>query len=221
VLVARLPNGDKTGPKTALRASLDTLRATILLPATKEHRELPKDTTPLLTTIHTSWIKFITHDNLPTHGPNSYANLMNASTAKVIPNKRPATHIPETLPTPDVSIPAPLHIMELKDHKTLLHNTIYHVTQLQSDHLTTKHLCQHIDNGFTPEHLARIHPEDEDTPILDIPFQATWKAAWISEDTVRSLPNGNLAIHNYKISKLPHKKITRTAPPTPPHRQCG
>jgi hypothetical protein len=111
--------------------------------------------------------------------------------------------------------------MEITDHKTLLHKTIYHVNKLKTNHLTTKQLCKHIDDGFTPEHLARIHSEDEDTPILDIPFQATWKATWVSEDTARSLPNGNSAIHNYKTSKLPRKKKTRTASPTPPHRQCG
>jgi hypothetical protein len=97
---------------------------------------------------------------------------------------------------------------------------MYPVKQLKTD-LSAKHLCQHIDSGFTPEHLARIHPEDEDTPILYIPFQATWKVTWLPEDTARSLPNGNIAIHNYKLSKLPHKKKTRTVPPTPPHRQCG
>jgi len=95
--MAKLPNGDKTGPKTALRTSLDTLRSTLLLPATTEHRKLPKATTPLLTTIHTSWIKFTTPDNLPSHRPNSYDNLMNTSTATVNPNKRPVTHIPEIL----------------------------------------------------------------------------------------------------------------------------
>jgi hypothetical protein len=146
---------------------------------------------------------------------------MEAPAANVNPNKRPATPIHETLPTPDASNPAPLHIMEITDHKTLLHKTIYHVKQLKRDHLTAKKNCQHIHRGFTPEHIARIHPEDEDTPILDIPFEATWKAAWLSEDTARSLTNGNPAIHNYKNSKLPHKKKIRTAPPTPPHRQCG
>jgi hypothetical protein len=125
--MVRLPNGDKTGPKTALRISLDTLGATLLLLATTEQRKLPKDTTPLLTTIHTSWLKFILPDILPPHRPNSYANLMAAPTANANPNKRPATHIPETLPTPDASSPAPLHIMEITDHKTLLHKTIYHV----------------------------------------------------------------------------------------------
>ena len=171
VLMARLPNGDKIGPKTALRTSLDTLRAALLLPATTEHKKLPKDPTPMRTTIHTSWIKFIAPDSLPSHKPNSYSNLVN--TANVNPNKRPATHTPEILPTPDASNPAPLHITEITDHKKLLHKTIYHVKQLKTDHLSARHLCQHVDSGFTSEHLARIHPEDEDTPILDIPFQAT------------------------------------------------
>jgi hypothetical protein len=133
--MARLPNGDKSGPKTTLRSSLDTLRASLLLPATTEHRKLPKNNTPLLNTIHISWIKFITPDKLPSHKPNSYANLINASTANIIPNKRPATHIPETFPTPDASNPAPLHITEITDHKTLLHKTIYHVKQPKTDHL--------------------------------------------------------------------------------------
>jgi hypothetical protein len=111
--------------------------------------------------------------------------------------------------------------MEITDHKTLLHKTIYHVKQLKTDHLTTKHLFQPIHSGFTPQHLARIHPEEEDTPILDIPFEATWEVAWLSEGTIRSLPNGGAAIHNKKVSKQPNKKKTRTAPPTPPRRQCG
>jgi hypothetical protein len=146
---------------------------------------------------------------------------MTAPTTTINPNKRPATHIPDTLPTPDTTNPAPLTVTEITDHKTLLHKTIYHVNQFRTDHLTAKQLCQHIDSGFTPEHLSRIHPEDEDTPILDIPFQATWKATWISEDTAKSLPNGTSALQNYKTNKHPPKKKTRTPPPTPPHRQCG
>jgi hypothetical protein len=62
--------------------------------------------------------------------------------------------------------------MEINDHKALLHKTIYHVTQLKTDHLTAKHLYQHIHSGFILEHFARIHPDDDDTPILDIPFKA-------------------------------------------------
>jgi hypothetical protein len=120
VLMTRLPNADKTGPKTGLRTSLDTLRATLLLPSTTEHKKLPMDTTPQLTTIHTSWIKFIKPDNLSTHKQNSYANLMSAHTTSINTNKRTATQIPDTLPTPDTTNTAPLHITEITDHKTLL-----------------------------------------------------------------------------------------------------
>ena len=92
---------------------------------------------------------------------------------------------------------------------------------MKTNHLTAKHLCHHIHNGLTPERLTRIHPEDEDNPILAIPFEVTWKATWLSEDIVRSLPNGSSAIHNYTISKPLLRKKTRTASPTPPPRLCG
>jgi len=214
VIMARLPNGDKSGPKTSLRTSLDTLRGTLLLPANTELRKLPKDTKYLLTIIHASWLKCISPDNLPQQTTNSYVNLMKASAGNITSNKRPAAHIPDTLPTPDATNPAPLHIMEINDHNTLLHKTIYHVNNLKTYHLTTQHRCPHIHSGFTLEHLSRIHPEGEDTPILAIPFEVTGKATRLSEDTVRSLPNGNPEIHNYKISKLPLKKETRTPPYT-------
>ena len=73
--------------------------------------------TLLLTSIHTSWLKFITPDNLPQHTTNSYANLVKAFPVNANSNKRPATHIPDTLPTSDATSPAPLHIMEINYHK--------------------------------------------------------------------------------------------------------
>jgi len=101
------------------------------------------------------------------------------------------------------------------NHKTLLHQTTYHVNQLKTNHLAAKHCCHHIHSGLTPKHITRIHYEDEDTPILAIPFEVTWKATWLSEDIVRSLPTGNSAIHNYGISKQPLRKKTRSPPPNP------
>jgi hypothetical protein len=44
---------------------------------------------------------------------------------------------------------------------------------------------------------------------------------WLSNDIVRSLPNGNSAIHNYKLGKSPLKKKTITAHPIPPPRLRG
>jgi len=57
----------------------------------------------------------------PPHTTNSYANLMKATIPNASTNKGPVTHIPDTLPTLDATNPAPLHIMEINDHKTLLH----------------------------------------------------------------------------------------------------
>jgi hypothetical protein len=134
--MTRLPNGDKPGPKTSLQTSLDILRVTLLLPASTEFRKLPSDTTPLLTTIQASWKQFITPDNIPTHITNSYANIIKTIIPNASTNKDPATHIPDTLPIIDATNPAPPHEMEINDHKTLLHKTIYHVNQIKTDHLT-------------------------------------------------------------------------------------
>ena len=155
----KLRNGDKTGPITSLRTSLDTLRVTLLLPATTELRKLPKDTTPLLTTIHNSWLPYITINNLPPYTTNTYTTLVKASVVNNISNKCPATHIPDTLPTSDATNQAPIDIVEITSHKTLLRHTIYHVNQLKTNHLTAKHLCRHIHNGLTPKQLIRIRPE--------------------------------------------------------------
>jgi hypothetical protein len=117
VIMAKLPNGDKPGPKTSLRTSLDTLRATLLLPATTELRKLPKDTTSLLTTIHNSWLQYITTDNLPPYTTNAYTTLVKASAVNNISNKRLATYIPDTLLTSDATNQAPIDIVEIKTAK--------------------------------------------------------------------------------------------------------
>ena len=92
---------------------------------------------------------------------------------------------------------------------------------MKTDQLSAKHRCHHIHSGLTPEHLTRVHPEDEDTPILDIPFGVRWQATWLSEDIARSLPNGNTTIHNNMSSKPSLTKKTRTTPLIPPPCLCG
>jgi hypothetical protein len=96
--------------------------------------------------------------------------------------------------------------LEINDIKILLNQTINHINQLKTDNLPAHHLCRHIHDGFVPEQLTRIHPEDEDIPILAIPFEVRWKPTWLSEDTVRSIPHGNIAIHNYIANKPPLRK---------------
>ena len=68
------------------------------------------------------------------------------------------------------------------------------------------YMCQYIHSGFTPKHLTRIRPKYEDTPILAILIEVTRKTAWLSEDIVRSLPNGIPSIYDDKMSKPPFKK---------------
>jgi len=125
----RLPNGDQPGIKTSIRTSLDSFRATLLLPTSSELRKLPKNTTPLHATIHPSWLLYIKPGNLLPYTTNSYATLAKASTANNPTNKRPVIHIPETLPIPDTINSAPFHIVEISGHKILLHQTIDNVNQ--------------------------------------------------------------------------------------------
>jgi hypothetical protein len=76
-------------------------------------------------------------------------------------------------------------------------------------------LCQHIDRGLTQEHLARVYREDEDIPILSIPFGVTWKIAWLTEGTVMALPNGKTTINIYFQPSPSLRKKARTT--TRPH----
>jgi len=76
VILAKLLNGDKPEPKTALRTSIDTLRATLLLPATPEHRKLPKANTSNATRIHHTWYTHLNTRELPAHTPNSFETLI-------------------------------------------------------------------------------------------------------------------------------------------------
>jgi len=111
--------------------------------------------------------------------------------------------------------------MEMDGHKHLLHQTIYHVNKWHTAHLTAKHLCEHIYNGLTPDHLKLDRPDDEDTPILSIPFQVTWKPTWVPEDTVLTTPSGTTTINNYTNTKTSTRKKSRTSPPTPPTQPKG
>ncbi len=73
-----------------------------------------------------------------------------------------------------------LDILEIYDHKNLLHQTIYHINNWKTEHLFAKHICHHIHNGVVPKNLNRVHEDDEDTPLLSIPFEVTWKETWLT-----------------------------------------
>jgi hypothetical protein len=80
--------------------------------------------------------------------------------------------------------------MEIDGRKHLLHQTIYHVNKWRPEHLIAKQFCHHKMDGLTTAHLTRDNPEDEDIPILSIPFKVTWNPTWLSEATVLTTPSG-------------------------------
>jgi hypothetical protein len=83
---------------------------------------------------------------------------------------RSITHITGPTASPQHTTSTPLDVTTIDNHKHLLRNTIYHVRKWRKDTITTKQLYRHIDNGLIPNKLDRTNPEDEDTPILSIPF---------------------------------------------------
>jgi hypothetical protein len=74
-IIAKLPKGHRYSPKLQLKTAIHTLRATLLLPATTEHKKLPKDNETTTTTIHHTWHQYINTADIPDHTPHSYATL--------------------------------------------------------------------------------------------------------------------------------------------------
>jgi hypothetical protein len=50
------------------------------------------------------------------------------------------------------------------------------------------------------------NPEDEDTPILSIPFNIDKKLAWVDKSLVLTTPNNKAAIDTYHKNKAPTRK---------------
>jgi hypothetical protein len=163
--------GDNTGMKLPLRTTIKSLRATLTLPANTEHRKLSKDTTPLSTLIHPTWLPYIPPNDLPTHLACSYNTLTKAPPTNKPTKKITTPSTPHIIPTPSATSDTPLDVLDINDHKILLKQTIYHTNQWKLDQLTAKQLCHHIYSSLATRGLTRVHPEDADTPILTIPFK--------------------------------------------------
>jgi hypothetical protein len=59
----------------------------------------------------------------------SYATLTNTPTTTPLPLTKPLDPIPHNIPTPAHTPDTSLDIMEIDEHKHLLHHTIYHVNK--------------------------------------------------------------------------------------------
>jgi hypothetical protein len=126
-LIANLLNGDKPGPKTTLRTAIDTLRATLLLPATTEHRKLPKPKTTNETLIHHTWYTYLNTRGVPAHTPTNFETLIKRSSNNITSLQRPAAT--QILPSPitPTTFAHGLDVLEIDNIKIQIHNTIYHV----------------------------------------------------------------------------------------------
>ena len=75
--------------------------------------------------------------------------------------------------------------------------------------------------GQNTEHLTRDKSDDEDTPILSIPFTVTWKPTWVSEDKEITTHSGNSTIATYTTANAPTRKKNTHIPTYTPKTTGG
>ena len=127
---AKLKSGDQQCIGNNLEFALSTLRATLILPTTQEHRKLPKPTTYKSKKLHPSWLPYINHE-IPPHGKQTTYETITTyiSMERGTTRKQGATHTGDTYMTPSDAINIPYDVIEIQDHKHLNNQTTYLVTQ--------------------------------------------------------------------------------------------
>jgi len=103
--------------KTTLRTAIDTLRATLLLPATTEHRKLPKPNTTNATLIHHTWYTSLNTRGLPVHTPTNFETLIKRSSNNITTLKRPAATQPLPSHITPTTLEHGLEVLEVDNHK--------------------------------------------------------------------------------------------------------
>jgi hypothetical protein len=127
IILAKLPNCDKPGPKTTLRTTIDTLRATLLHSATTEHRKLPKPNTTNATLIHHTWYPHLNTRGFPIHTPTNFDTLIKRSSNNRTTLKRTADTNIQPSPIVPTTLGHGLEVLEVGDHEIQIQNTTYHV----------------------------------------------------------------------------------------------
>ena len=155
-----------------------------------EHKKLPKPNTTNATLKHHTWYPYLITRGLPTHTPTNFETLIKCSSNHRTTLKRTADTNIQPSPIISTTLEHGLEVLEVDDHRIQIHNTVYHVKKWNTSHITAKQLCQHIDSGLTPKNLVRINPEDEDTPILSIPYSVEWNSACLVEPDILHAHNG-------------------------------
>jgi hypothetical protein len=102
---------------------------------------------------------------------SSYLTLTAPPSHSLPLQKRSIVHITGPTAATQHTTSTPLDVTAIDSHTILLHNTVYRVHKWKEDTLTTTQLSRHVENGLVSNNkLDKTNPDDEDTPILSIPF---------------------------------------------------
>jgi hypothetical protein len=170
---AKLKSRDHHRINNKLDLAISTLRTTIILPTTQEHRKLPKPTTHKTPKIHTSWLQYINQEALPLGKHTTYETITtHISLKRRTTKKQRATHTEDTYTTPSDTIHTPYDVIEIQDHIHLNNQTTYLVTQWSPEILTHERINACTKEGFQPKH---IHPitHQTSTTTYEVHWQPT------------------------------------------------
>jgi hypothetical protein len=93
---AKLNSGDHQRINNNLELAQSTLRTTLILPTSQEHRKLPKLTTHKSHKIHISWLQYIIHEALPNNKPTTYETITSHISLERVTTKNKKQHIRRT-----------------------------------------------------------------------------------------------------------------------------
>jgi hypothetical protein len=117
---AKLRSGDQHRINNNLELALSTLRTTLILPTTQEHRKLPKTTTHKTPKTHTYWLQYINHEALPLVKHARYEAITSLiSLERGTTKKQWATYEDDTYMTLSDTIHTPYDGIEIQDHRHL------------------------------------------------------------------------------------------------------
>ncbi len=141
ILNTKLKSGDQKQISGNLEVALSTLRTTLILPTTQEHRKLPKTTTYKTKKIHTTWLRCINPETLLLCKQSTYESITShISTGRGMHKRQRATHIGDTYMTPSDTIFTQYDVIEIQDHKHLNNHTTYLVSQWSPEIFTQKQI---------------------------------------------------------------------------------
>jgi hypothetical protein len=127
---AKQKSGDRQRTNNSLELALSTLKTTLILPTSQEHRKLPKPITRKSHKIHTSRLQYLNHNALPNSKHTIYETITShISLERGTTKKQEATYKEDTYMTPSGTINSPYDVLATQDHRHLNNQITYLVTQ--------------------------------------------------------------------------------------------